>query len=191
MRYIPEMSFEEEYFFMFGLVVYTMAHLEHELFKLLGRILSNDHIALNLTAGCQLEPTLTNLRAAFYGTKRRKNTRADDSFEFLINKTSNIHRERNENIHALWYFNNDKKEATRWKMNRHKKGLVHATQGPTPSAEELLELSQRVQHLEDEIHTFGVMYFPRNGEKLTTYQRNKFNKSVREQIKRERKRHGK
>src|SRR5258706_13915382 len=105
MEPFPSNSYLDEYFCVLGRTVYMMAHLEKTLSYLLERILKNMTLARNLTAGLHIDITISNLEAAFYSTKKKHSKRMDDIFEFLLSRCRTMNTQRNNNIHALWYFN--------------------------------------------------------------------------------------
>jgi hypothetical protein len=160
----PSSPFMEEYCIVLGQICLATAELEWMLFVLLSAMLKSERLAMNFVFGAHLDRILAILSDTFYA--QRVSTSQSIAFENLRERIRTVGRKRNDNIHARWFFDANKKIASRWKFSRHKQGAISTEKIGYVDLLELEQLVNEIETVTEEVSWFRMINFPYPNEKI-------------------------
>jgi hypothetical protein len=165
MKFVPLTEFRKDFQVALGEVVIAMGHVENQINFLLVQMLGfNNRLAANLTFGYHLDDVIKIIKAVFYSMDREASETM--IFEYLISELSRLQGERNKNIHCSWQIHDEKKQAIRFKLGKHKQGKLPVQDWKEVTIPELKSINEQLYVLLDDILAFSGEFFPPPGVSL-------------------------
>ncbi len=166
MQFVPLTDFRKDHQAALGQIIITMGTLEQQInFLLVQMLYRNSRLAANLTFGCHLDRVLETLKAVFYSKKQPPDAML--IFEYLVHRIRTLNEQRNKNVHCLWHVDDSRKMLTRFKLGKHKKGVLTAPDWVKVDLQELQKLQSEIWELIDQILLFQTIYYRNAKVRLT------------------------
>jgi len=145
----------EEFLIAIGKVAYRMAHLESFTTNLLAKMMGGDvRLAKNMSAGSPPSVVFHVLESAFYSKSVPEKQKTD--FTGLLKRLRDIHKERNEFIHGLYFFPDKSGNVIR--QRPIKKSPITSTQDEM-GVGDVEPFIGKINKLTGDIYTFGNKYY--------------------------------
>jgi hypothetical protein len=160
MKFVPSTPFRQDFYSTLGQIAVAMGTVENHInFILIQMMDGNERLATNLTFGSHLDRVLEVLKATFYSANHE--TDAITIFEFLLAEINRLNSERNRNFHCMWNIDDNSQTLHRFRVAKHKQGLLRAPDWKTVPLEELRELNSQLWVLIDQLNVFATKFYRR------------------------------